>query len=243
MPLAKDLKPATFGFLLGPPGPLAREDAVLALVTAVTADGGFRAAKEVMLFALNDGHSPALIREAILHAAPFAGLVRVETGLAALGHAGEEREKPANPLDLVLGAVPKRTGESKALDPDDEKPLAAVVPPFEPRGARRSKTLARWFKDQLFGQVFGRGLTVERRLLLSIAAIFPLDARLALEEVVTAAKAKGAAPAALWALHDLLSNLFRDGPEVKAALRAFENVLGRRHGDELGPGADPFRWD
>lgn len=272
MPIAREVKPATLNFVLGGNSPLQREDALLACVAAVVADGGFRAAREIILFALRDGIAPSLVREAILHVAPLAGVVRAESGLAALDKAAEELEKPSDPLAALLGGPTKKGGESPsargglasgsptpapdARDAQDEKPagdgakmmkeaLGDQAGEVEGRLTRRSRTLARWVKESLFAGAFGRGvLPVERRVLLTVAALYPLDARPALETWLRALFAKGASKEQLWALQDLLSRLFQDGSEVKSALGAFESVLGRKASDdEFAPGKDPFRWD
>jgi alkylhydroperoxidase/carboxymuconolactone decarboxylase family protein YurZ len=257
MPIARDVKPATLNFVLGGNSPLARHDALLACVAAVVADGSFRQSREIILFALKDGVAPALVREAILHVAPLAGVVRAETGLAALEKAAEELERPSDPLAQLLGGPQKKGGDAKdALDAQDEKPAGDAVKMMkdalgdqagevEGRLARRSRTLARWVKDALFAGAFGRGgLAVEKRVLLTVAALYPLDARPALETWLRALEAKGMAKDALWTLQDVLARLFQDGAEAKSALSAFEAVLGRKaRDDEFAPGKDPFRWD
>jgi alkylhydroperoxidase/carboxymuconolactone decarboxylase family protein YurZ len=107
-----------------------------------------------------------------------------------------------------------------------------------------SETLGRWLRADLYGRCFGRpGLDPKSRVLISIAAVFPLELEHHLTSLVKAGRSCGFKAAQLWHLHDLLRRLFKDGPVLDLAEKAFAAALGGKKKDDFGPGKDPFRWD
>jgi alkylhydroperoxidase/carboxymuconolactone decarboxylase family protein YurZ len=256
MALAKDVSGTTLDFLLSQTGSLARRDAVLACVAATAADGHKKQLREILLHALKGGVSPALLREVLLEVAALAGLPRGEEALAALAESLAEADVPTDPFAALLEPRERREQRPEAALPtEDPEPasdaarasaeLEAVhgerAATLRARLARRSKALARWAEEDLYGRVFGRpGLTRAQRVLVAVGALFPLDARASLEDFVHAARRLGSSPEALYALADTLARLFKEGPETREALLAFTIVLGRRSRPDEG--VLP-RWD
>ena len=236
--LAKDVSAPTYDFLLGQPGALDRKDALLACVAATAADGSARATREILIYALQRGLAAGMLREALLEIAPLAGAVRAEQALAALAEATVEAEKPTDPFSSLLEPRERKVAPASAIGIDDDAPAgpSALDAVHGERAARlrarladRSKALARWLDEDLYGRVFARpGLTPLQRALVALGAVFPLESRDATADWVHAARSGGASAAALWMLADTLARLFRESPEIKVALSGFESILGRR---------------
>lgn len=237
MPLAKDVSAATYDFLLGQTGSLAQRDALLACVAATAADGSPRQTREALIHALQRGLSASELREALLEVALFAGAVRCEQALFALGEAVTEAEKPSDPFAALLDPKERKVPPSAASSPGDDQPSGSIAfdtvlgeraSKVRARLAVRSKWLGKRVEEDLT-RVFARtGLTSLQRALVALGAVFPLDARDQVADWVHAAKVAGADDASLWLLAETLARLFRDTPEIKNALSGFEAILGRR---------------
>jgi alkylhydroperoxidase/carboxymuconolactone decarboxylase family protein YurZ len=244
--LAKDVSAPTYDFLLGQPGALDRRDALLACVAATAADGSARPTREILIYALQRGLTAAMLREALLEIAPLAGAVRAEQALAALAEASVEAEKPTDPFASLLEPKERKVAPSSAAPVNDDAPsgpstelgtgptaLDAVhgerAAKLRGRVAGRSKALARWIEEDLYGRVLARpGLTPLQRALVGLGAVFPLESRDWAADWVHAARSQGASDAALWMLADTLARLFRESPEIKVGLSGFDSILGRR---------------
>lgn len=238
MALAKDVSAATYDFLLGQTGTLDKRDVLLACVAATAADGSARQTREILIYALQRGAAPAALREALLEVAPLAGSVRSEQALAALSEAVTEAEKPSDPFAALLDPRERKVPPSAVSSPDDVQPRGTSqldslhgerAARIRARLASRSKALAGWVEDDLYARALARtGLTKMQRALVALGAVFPLDARDPVMDWVHAARWAGADDASLWAVSETLARLFRESPEIRSAVSAFEGILGRR---------------
>lgn len=259
---ARPIRGTTLQFLLSDTGGLDGADLNLAAVTAIIADGNFNASKDVLSFALKTKVPSQDIREAILHVSAFAGPWRSQQGLRALAKAGTEAAKPTDAFSAIMGdggggQVDEAT--QKDTDKDNfetdakrskkgpelfDKVHGAKSKSVAKRIGENSDTMLRWIQSECFGKSFGRPrLGFQTRLLLSIAALFPLGMSQPMRDFVTAAKGHGFKSEELWHLHGLLKKLFKEGAHQDAAERAFSDALGAKKADGFGPGKDPFRWD
>jgi alkylhydroperoxidase/carboxymuconolactone decarboxylase family protein YurZ len=257
----RPIRPTTLQFLLSDTGGLDASDLNLAVVTAIVADGHLAASRDVLAFALKIKVAPRDLREAILHVAPFAGLWRAQQGLRALAKAGSESAKPTDAFAAMMGDSGGDLDKATQQDADnesedhDKKRVARSDELFDRvhgkaaksvsgRLGENSATALRWLKADLYGRLIGRPrLGFQTRLLLSIAALFPLGMSFPIKEFVSAATNHEISKSQLWHLHGLLKRLFKEGPHQDAAEKGFADALGAQKQDGFGPGKDPFRWD
>ncbi|MDF1665945.1 MAG: hypothetical protein P1V97_29585 [Planctomycetota bacterium] len=259
---ARPIRGTTLQFLLSDTGGLDGSDLNLATVTAIIADGNFNASKDVLSFALKTKVPSQDIREAILHVTGFAGPLRSQQGLRAFAKAGTESAKPTDAFSAIMGdGGGGQLDEVTQRDPDkDDAELEAkralrgselfdkvhgkAAKAVARRLGENSQTALRWIQSEVYGKTFGRPrLGFQTRILLSIAALFPLGMSQPLRDFIEAAKNHGFKSEELWHLHGLLKKMFKEGPHQDAAERAFSDALGAKKSDGFGPGKDPFRWD
>jgi alkylhydroperoxidase/carboxymuconolactone decarboxylase family protein YurZ len=259
---ARTVRGNTLQFLLSDTGGLDGADLNLAVVTAIVADGSFNATKDVLSFALKTKVATADIREAVMHVGPFAGHYRVQQGLRALSKVGSESAKPTDAFSAMMGdaGVGKvDQGTQKDLDDDDHESdgrrakrageLFDRVHGKDSKGTgsrlgENSQTVLRWLQADIYGRLFARPrLGFKTRILLSIAALFPLGMSMPIKDFVLAGKNAGLSDESLWHLHGILKRLFGEGGHQDAAERGFTDALGAKKKDGFGPGKDPFRWD
>ncbi len=239
MTLAKDVSATTYDFLLGQTGSLERRDVLLACVAATAADGSPKQTRAALVYALQRGLPEPMLRETLLEIAPLAGTVRAEQALAALADAVTEAEQPADPFASLLDPKERKVAPTARSSPEDEQPGSSSslldrvhgerAPKLRARLEGRSRSLAAWLEHDLYARAFTRsGLTPLQRTLVALGAVFPLDAREVLLDWVHAAAGAGADAASLWLVAETLARLFRESPEIKTALSAFDVALGRR---------------
>ncbi|HZU99303.1 MAG TPA: hypothetical protein VFF73_21530 [Planctomycetota bacterium] len=193
----------------------------------------------MLVYALQRGLSESLLRETLLEISPLAGAVRAEQALTALAEAVTEAEQPSDPFASLLDPKERKVAPSARSSPEDDQPGPASSLLDRVHGERasklrarlggRSRSLAAWLEHDLYARAFSRsGLTPLQRALVALGAVFPLDAREVVLDWVHAAVGAGADAASLWLVSETLARLFRESPEIKTALSAFEAALGRR---------------
>ncbi|MCB9894058.1 MAG: carboxymuconolactone decarboxylase family protein [Planctomycetes bacterium] len=234
MPIAKRVEPATISFLLTGIDPLDRDDAVLAMAAAITADGHGEHARRLFdaLLKLDPRPDPELIREAILQTHLFAGYPRALNSLAAFKDACK---KAGNPLtgEIKLREHPLE-GDDMALFRKRGKELFDAIykdkaDQIDRFAKSNSPDLADWAIVEGYGRVLARPLLEPRqRSLCIVAALIPLDVAPQLKGHVQGALNTGSTPEQLWKLLDVVGRLFNEGPETRGAKKTFEDVLGKQ---------------
>ncbi|MCF6227858.1 MAG: hypothetical protein L3J82_04205 [Planctomycetes bacterium] len=248
MPIAKRLEAATVSFLLTGLDSLAKHDAMLAICSALTADGHSEHCKRAFIALLKeeDAPDPEHLREAILQTHLFAGYPRALNSLAAFKAACQ---KASNPL---TGEISLR---SEPLEPDNleefrkrgrelfdavYKESAAKVDSFA-NGV--SPDLADWAIAVGYGRVLSRPvLTRQQRSLCIVASLIPLDVSPQLKGHIKGALNLGRDANQLWKLFDLIVKLFKEGAEIRSAKGAFEEILGKRKLDIDFDEEQEYRW-
>ncbi len=248
MPIAKRLEAATVSFLLTGLDPLHKHDAMLAICSALSADGHSEHCQRAFIALLkeDDGPDPEHLREAILQTHLFAGYPRALNSLAAFKAACQ---KVSNPLS---GEISLR---SKPLEPDNLEEFrkrgrelfddiyresAAKVDSFA-NGV--SPDLADWAIAVGYGRVLSRPiLTRQQRSLCIVSSLIPLDVSPQLKGHIRGAKNTGSSTDQLWKLFDLIVKLFKEGAETRSAKGTFEEVLGKRKLDMDFEEEQEYRW-
>lgn len=233
MPLAKRLEAATLSFLLTGIDPLPREDAFLALFAAMTADGHGDHTRRAFEFLLKEQGrpDPEKLREAILQTHLFAGYPRTLNALSAFK---EACRKISNPLsgEIALRDAPLEGDDVAAFRQRGQKLFNLIYAENAPKvdniARAGSPDLADWAIVEGYGRVLSRpGLEYRQRSLCIVAALMPLDVTPQLKGHIQGALNTGTTAAGLWALFELVSKLFREGPEMTAAKNTFTEVLGK----------------
>jgi alkylhydroperoxidase/carboxymuconolactone decarboxylase family protein YurZ len=234
MPIAKRVESATVSFLLTGIDPLERTDAVLAMCAAITADGHGEHGRRLFDALLNSDPrpEPELMREAIVQTHLFAGYPRALNALAAFRDACK---KAGNPLsgEIKLRDEPLEGDDVEAFRNRGRELFdkiygdkAAQVDKF---ARANSPDLADWAIVEGYGRVLSRPLLEARqRSLCIVAALVPLDVTPQLKGHVQGALNTGSSAEQLWKLLDVVSRLFNEGAETRAAKRTFEDVLGKQ---------------
>ncbi|MCL4732075.1 MAG: hypothetical protein KJ044_16780, partial [Planctomycetes bacterium] len=79
-----------------------------------------------------------------------------------------------------------------------------------------------------YGRVLSRPvLEFRQRSVCIVAALMPLDVAPQLKGHIQGARNTGTSDKALWSLYELVSRLFKEGPEMTAAKNTFTEVLGK----------------
>ncbi|MHC4841935.1 MAG: carboxymuconolactone decarboxylase family protein [Planctomycetota bacterium] len=248
MPLTKRLEAATISFLLTGLDPLGRHDAMLAICSALAADGHSEHSKRIFeaLLKEEDGPEPEHLREAILQTHLFGGYPRALNTLAAFKAAAA---KVSNPLsgEINLRQEPLE-GDDLELFRQRGKELfdsiytdsADKVDKF---ATSSSPDLADWAIAVGYGRVLSRPVLEPRQRSLCIcASLIPLDVSPQLKGHIKGAKNTGSTTEQLWRLFDLVVKLFKEGPETRSAKASFEDVLGKRKMDIDFDEEREMRW-
>ncbi|MCA8914041.1 MAG: carboxymuconolactone decarboxylase family protein [Planctomycetes bacterium] len=234
MPIAKRVEPATISFLLTGIDPLDRNDAVLAMAAAITADGHGEHARRLFdaLLKLDPRPDPELIREAILQTHLFAGYPRALNALAAFKDACKKAGNPLtgevklreHPLEGDdMGLFRKR---GKELFDEIYRDKADQIDRF---AKSNSPDLADWAIVEGYGRVLSRPIMEPRqRSLCIVASLIPMDVAPQLKGHVQGALNTGSTPEQMWKLLDVVGRLFNEGPETRGAKKTFEDVLGKQ---------------
>ncbi|MCC6465715.1 MAG: carboxymuconolactone decarboxylase family protein [Planctomycetes bacterium] len=233
MPIAKRLEGATLSFLLTGLDPLKREDAMLAICAAITADGHAEHAGRAFEFLLKekDRPDPEAMREAVLQTHLFGGYPRALNALAAFKNACK---KVSNPLsgEIRLRDEPLEGDDLPAFRQRGQKLFNLIYGENAPRIDRfargNSPDLGDWALAEGYGRVLSRpGLEFRQRSLCIVAALIPLDVAPQLKGHVLGALNTGSTKEQLWRLYDVICKLFKEGAELNAAKGAFEEALGK----------------
>jgi len=233
MTLAKRLEAATFSFLLTGIDPLPREDAILAIFAALTADGHGEHCRRAFEFLLKEPGrpDPEKLREAIVQTHLFAGYPRALNALAAFKDACK---KVSNPLsgEIRLRDEPLE-GDDMAMFRQRGQKLFNLIygenaPKIDRFARSNSPDLGDWALVEGYGRVLSRPvLDFRQRSLCIVAALMPMDVTPQLKGHIQGARNTGTNDKALWALCEIISRLFNDGREMTAAKATFTEVLGK----------------
>ena len=234
MPIAKRVEHATVSFLLTGIEPLDHSDAVLAMCAAITADGHGEHARRLFDAVLKAPNhpDPELMREAILQTHLFAGYPRALNALAAFKDACKKAGNPLtgeiklreHPLEGDDMAVFRKRG--KDLFDEIYRDKADQIDRY---AKSNSPDLADWAIVEGYGRVLSRDVLNPRtRSLCIVAALIPMDVSPQLKGHVQGALNTGSNIEQMWKLLDLVSRLFNEGAETRAAKKVFEEVLGRK---------------
>lgn len=233
MPIAKRLEAATFSFLLTGIDPLPREDAFLAIFAALTADGHGEHCRRAFEFLLKEQSrpDPEKLREAIVQTHLFAGYPRALNALAAFKDACK---KASNPLagEIKLREEPLEGDDIALFRQRGQKLFNLIYGESAPRIDRfarsNSPDLGDWALVEGYGRVLSRPmLEFRQRSVCIVAALMPLDVAPQLKGHIQGARNTGTSDKALWSLYELVSRLFKEGPEMTAAKNTFTEVLGK----------------
>ncbi|MDC1142935.1 hypothetical protein OAU50_07570 [Planctomycetota bacterium] len=248
MPLTKRLEAATVSFLLTGLEPLDRADAMLAICSALAADGHSEHSKRIFEALLQEDGAPEPehLREAILQTHLFAGYPRALNTLTAFSAACK---KVSNPLsgEITLRNEPLEGDDlelfrkrGRVLFDSIYTDNASKVDSF---ANSASPDLADWAIAVGYGRVLGRPVLEPRQRSLCIcASLIPLDVSPQLRGHLMGAKNTGSNIEQLWKLFDLIAKLFKEGPEINSAKNTFEAVLGKRKMDIDFDEEREMRW-
>jgi len=231
MAYARHLSLATLDFLIGDPGKLDREDAMLALCAAMTSDGHVKESTNIFTFVLGLGIDPNKVRMVIEQAQLFCGFPRMLNALFALREAAEKAE-----VSLDGGEIHKlaTTSESDLSDQGRElwnKVYGENAERVLEKTQAASAEAARWSLAHAYGRVMGRdGLGELQRELCVVAGLIPMDVQPQLKGHVMGAVNLGASKTQMWDLLSLVRKLFDADKLLDQTQKTFESAIGKKPG-------------
>ena len=247
MPSAKRIEQATLSFLLTGIAPLEKEDAMLAMCAALTADGHVDHTRRVFEFFLKDSDhpDPEHMREAILQTHLFAGYPRTLNALAAFKDACKAISNPLSG-EIKLRNTPLEAEDMAVFRQRGGKLFAMlygnIAPKIDQIARDASPDIGEWALVEGYGRVLARDvLKPQQRSLCIVAALMPLDVLPQLKGHVQGAVNLGNKPETLWKLYEVIPKLFDHMP--KSAKTAFEAVLGKQQiSDDQFEQEQKYKW-
>lgn len=244
MAFARHLQLATLDFLLGDTAPLAREDALLCMASAMCADGHRGESANVLTYIVGQVDDPEKVREAILQNLLFCGYPRALNGLEALESA---MEKAGIPSDRLRKECSPDSRDNAELTRDGEQRFDAVYAAnaqrVKDKMARLSPEIAAWSLQEAYGRILTRPLLSSlQREYCTVAALMMMDVAPQLKAHVQGSLNLGGTKEALWALYDTVKKLF-EAPRLFDQVReVFESVLGKKPSGMSFEEEQQYRW-